>query len=135
MQAESPQVGLNPVGNRKFLRKENVEGCQILVCVGAPDQKTGDTGRVVWVDWDLRAERRRQSEGAWEAPFGKGTEVAGGLCKHSRSCWQREMGRGPTRVCDWKKGCHVPSLQESRQLLITQAAVQDCMETSPDQGL
>lgn len=69
VQPESPQMGLNPVGNGKFIRKENVEGCQMLGWVGAPDQKTGDTGRVVWVDWDLRAERT-QSERAWEAPAG-----------------------------------------------------------------
>lgn len=39
-----------------------MEGCQILGYVDAPDQKTGDTRRVLWVDWDLRAERRRQRE-------------------------------------------------------------------------
>lgn len=30
VQPESPQVGLNPGGNGKFIRKENVEGCQTL---------------------------------------------------------------------------------------------------------
>lgn len=41
MQPESPQVGLNSVGKGKFIRKEDVEGCQTLGWVGAADQKTG----------------------------------------------------------------------------------------------
>lgn len=46
---------------------------------GESGQITGDRGRVVWVDWDPRAQRRRQSEGVWEPPVGKGPEVADGF--------------------------------------------------------
>lgn len=83
----------------------------------------------------LGAESWKETEGAREGLAGRGMEAAGGLCKHSGSCWQREVEPGaPTRVCGWKMGCHVPSSQEGRQLPITQTAVQDGMEISPEQG-
>lgn len=88
--------------------------------------------RKLGVNWDLRAERRRQPEGAQEVLAAEGTEVTGALCKHKRSslCHGRERWEGvlPGSVAG-------KCSQEGRQLPITHTAVQDCMEISPEQAL
>lgn len=84
--------------------------------LGEPSQITGGRRRVVWVDWEPRAQGRRQSEGVWECLVSKGLEVADGFPLRTR--WElaaEGVGGCPTGVCGWKQGCHVPNSQEGRR--------------------
>lgn len=102
--------------------------------LGEPGQITGGRRRVVWVDWEPRAQGRRQSEGAWECLVSKGLEAADGFPLRTR--WElaaEGVGGCPTGVCGWKQGCLVPNSQEGRRPPTTQAAVQDDLGISPEQ--
>lgn len=91
--------------------------------------------RKLGVNWELRAERRRQPEGAWEVLAGEGTELLE-ACTNTRETLCTMAERGGRGSCQglWLEK-ELPCSQEGRQLQITHTAVQDCMEISPEQGL